>query len=250
MDRDKILDKTKKALRSLLISAPRGVAIHLLAKDYNMVMGKELPYRELGYRSLDDFISSIPDTIRIGNGPGGLTCYAVANAETQQIARFVALSKKPALKKSMRPPSIIGKPTKVSGFSKRNNFGPAYSRPKKFGGRGGGGAWSNSASRQYLPAGYKGGGGGGWGGGSKFGKPFHTKQPSGKSLASTKSHMCVYQCMCTCISMSTVTLWLVIFVGAKFREKSKKAFRINFRNCHTSCVIVSTYEPLCVCKYW
>ena len=177
MDRDQLLDKTKKALRSLLISAPRGVVVHLLAKDYNMVMGKELPYRELGYRSLDDFINSIPDTIRLGHGPGGLTCYAVANAETQQIARFVALQKKPALKKSLRPPAIVSKPTKMSGFSKKNHFGPAHSRTKKYTGGGGGGAWSNSSSsRQYVPAGYRPGGGGG----SKYGKPFHTKPMSGK----------------------------------------------------------------------
>ena len=148
-----MLEKTKKELRSLLISAPRGVALPLLTKDYKMVMGKELPYRVLGFRSIEEFMHEIPDTISLGSGPAGLTCYAVANAETQQIARFVASQKKPALKKSLRPPSVvIRKPGKVSGFTKKSQFGPAYSRPRRF--NSGGGGHMNAAGRQYIPAGY------------------------------------------------------------------------------------------------
>lgn len=182
MDQDQVRSKLKKELRSLLISAPRGVALPLLTKDYKMVMGKELPYREMGYRTVEQFIDSIPDTIRLGHGPAGLTCYAVANAETQQIARFVASQKKPALKKSLMPPAVVlRKPGSTSGFSKKFQFGP---RPKKYF-RGGPGGVPSGAGRQYVPAGYHswGGGGGGGrggvgGGANKFGKPFHTK-PSG-----------------------------------------------------------------------
>lgn len=187
MDPDQILDKTKKELRSLLISAPRGVAVSLLAKDYKMVMGKELPYRELGYRNIEEFIHSIPDTIRMGHGPAGLTCYAVANAETQQIARFVASQKKPALKKSLKPPPVvIRQPTKMSGFTKKSHFGPASSRPRKFHNAGGGGGYppANRPQQQYIPAGYhvrKGGpsGSGPPGGSNKLGRPFHAKQQQG-----------------------------------------------------------------------
>lgn len=181
MNQDQVLGKLKKELRSLLISAPRGVALPLLAKDYKMVMGKELPYREMGYRNLEQFIDSVPDTIRLGHGPAGITCFAVANAETQQIARFVASQKKPALKKSLMPPAVVlRKPSSVSGFSKKSQFGP---RPKKYF-KGNPGGVPSGASRQYVPAGYQswGGGGGGrggaGGGANKFGKPFHSK-PSG-----------------------------------------------------------------------
>ena len=179
MDPGQIFDKTKKELRSLLISAPRGVAMPLLAKDYKMVMGKELPYRELGYRNIEQFISSIPDTIRLGHGPAGLTCYAVANAETQQIARFVASQKKPALKKSLLPPAaIIRKPTKMSGFTKKSHFGPANSRPRRFNNAGVAGGYPPTNRHQYIPAGYhvRQGGSTGAGGSNKFGRPFHAKQ--------------------------------------------------------------------------
>jgi hypothetical protein len=196
MDPDQILDKTKKELRSLLISAPRGVAVSLLAKDYKMVMGKELPYREMGCRNIEQFIQSIPDTVRVGHGPAGLTCYAVANAETQQIARFVASQKKPALKKSLKPPPVaIRQPTKMSGFTKKSHFGPGSSRPRKFhySGAGGGRRYyppapaNHRPQQQYIPAGYHvrppggppGSGPPGPGGSNKFGKPFHAKQQQG-----------------------------------------------------------------------
>ena len=204
MDKDAVLDKTKKELRSLLISAPRGVALTLLAKDYKMVMGKELPYRQFGYRNIEEFIRSVPDTIRVGLGPAGETCYAVANAETQQIARFVASQKKPALKKSLRPPPAVSRNTvKMSGFSKKNNFGPANSRWRRTGHSGSaGGKWGASGSssggmdRQYVPAGGERGGGGGGSvfGSSKFGKVFIAKQPSGKCVC-----VCVCVCMCVCV---------------------------------------------------
>ena len=190
MDPDQVLEKTKKELRSLLISAPRGVAVSLLAKDYRMVMGKELPYRELGCRNVEQFIHSIPDTIRVAHGPAGLTCYAVANAETQQIARFVASQKKPSLKKSLKPPPVaIRQPTKMSGFTKKSHFGPGSSRPRKFYNAGGGGGYppaNRPPQQQYIPAGYhvrpggpSGSGPPGPGGSNKFGKPFHAKQQQG-----------------------------------------------------------------------
>ena len=193
MDTNQILEKTKKELRSLLISAPRGVAVNLLAKDYKMVMGKELAYRDFGFGNIEHFIKAIPDTIRLGQGPAGLTCYAVANAETQQIARFVAAQKKPALKKSLKlPPVVVRKPTKAYGFTKKTHFGPASSRTKKFSGAQGGGG-NPSANRQpYVPAGQP------FqraiGGSNKFGKPFHAKQQG----------TCVCVCVCSIVHLQCV----------------------------------------------
>ena len=231
MDPDQILDKTKKELRSLLISAPRGVAVSLLAKDYKMVMGKELPYREMGYRNIEQFIQSIPDTIRVGHGPAGLTCYAVANAETQQIARFVASQKKPALKKSLKPPPVaIRQPTKMSGFTKKSHFGPGSSRPRKFhysGAGGGGGKYyppapaKHRSQQQYIPAGYhvrpSGGpptGSGpppGPGGSNKFGKPFHAKQQQGNVCAGV---VCEYSLLKVNWNMCVIfRAWSIIHVS-------------------------------------
>ena len=140
-----------------------------------MVIGKELPYRELGFRNVEQFIDSIPDTVNLGSGPAGLTCFAVTNAETRQIARFVALQKKPSIKKSMMPPAaIIKRPVKMAGFSKRSKFGPTNHRRAGGGGRGVGGA------SRYVPAGYSRRGEGG--AMSKLGKPVYSK-PSGMCIS-------------------------------------------------------------------
>ena len=132
MDSAELLVKTKKALRALLISAPRGVPKRLLWTDYKMVIGKELPFRNLGFSSLEDFIHGIPDVIRVGPGVNGEpTLFPVVTSETEQIARFVATQKKPKLKKSLAPPAIVA-PSKLSGFSAKSSFGRSRtrSRPK------------------------------------------------------------------------------------------------------------------------
>ena len=129
MDRQAVLEKTRKELRSVLISAPRGVPARMLLKDYKMVTGKELPYRQLGFNTLEDFIHSQSDVVRIGLGPTGEpTLYGVANAETAQISRFVASQKKTKLKKSLAPPPVVTRtPMKMAAFTKKFRYGPRSS---------------------------------------------------------------------------------------------------------------------------
>ncbi len=126
MDRTELLEKTKKEVRSLLISAPRGVPARLLLSDYKMVTGKELPYRQLGFRSLDDLVRAIPEVVRADMGSTGqLTFFGVANANTRQIARFVQVQKKPKLKRSGMPPAISFRtPVNRTAFTSRNRYGP------------------------------------------------------------------------------------------------------------------------------
>lgn len=126
MDKGELLEKTKKDLRSLLISAPRGVPARLLLSDFKMVTGKELPYRQLGFRNLDDLVRAIPDVIQSGMGSTGeMTFFGVANANTQQIARFVKVQKKPKLKKSGAPPPVrLRTPVNKMAFTNRNRYGP------------------------------------------------------------------------------------------------------------------------------
>ena len=145
MDGAELLVKTKKALRALLISAPRGVPKRLLLTDYRMVMGKELPFRTLGFSSLEDFIRGIPDVMRVAPGTGGEpTLFPVVTAETEQIARFVATQRKPKLKKSLAPPAIVA-PSKNSGFSSKSSYGRGYSRSRsKYRSSSGTGGFSSS----------------------------------------------------------------------------------------------------------
>ncbi len=132
MDSAELMEKTKKAIRALLISAPRGVPARLFLVDYRKVMGKELPFRNLGFRNVDDFIRGIPDVLRIGMGATGEpTLFPVVTAQTSQIARFVATQKKPKLKRSYMPPSTMApsRSVKMSGFSnKSSSYGRSRTR--------------------------------------------------------------------------------------------------------------------------
>ena len=129
MDREKLLDRTRKDLRSVLISAPRGVPLRMLLQDFKMILGYELPFRQLGFQKYEEFIRTIPDVVKLAMGAmNEPTCFAVADANTRQIARFVALQKKPKLKKNNTPPSVK-KPINP-GFTKKSKFGPSSARPR------------------------------------------------------------------------------------------------------------------------
>ena len=147
-----VLDKTKKALRAVLISAPRGVPQSLLGNDFKKVMGYEMPYKSLGFQRLEDFVKTIPDVVFLGNGVlGEPTYFAVGNAKTTQIMRFVATQKKPTIKKARYvPPATVVAP---SGFTRKAKFGPMSSK-KSY--RGGSAGYSASGRRYPNAAGREG----------------------------------------------------------------------------------------------
>lgn len=82
----------KKRIRALLISSKSGCSLKQLYQDYKAVIGEELPYSELGYRSLMGLIRDIPDVVRVKlNGSDQVaTLYGVADEKTQHLARMVA----------------------------------------------------------------------------------------------------------------------------------------------------------------
>ena len=130
MDRSVILDRTRKDLRSVLISAPRGVPVQLLARDFKNTVGSLLPLRELGFSRLEDFLASVPDVVRVGMGATGEpTAFAVANADTAGILSLVSRQKKPKIKKSGLPPSAVA--VKPHAFASKHRYGPRQSYSPK-----------------------------------------------------------------------------------------------------------------------
>ena len=151
-----LLERTKKELRALLISAPRGVNAFNLAKDYKMVTKKELPWRELGYRNLHVFVRSIPDVIREETGPDGQPVYkAIPNKETATIARMVASQKKPPLKKAARMTTSTPAQKRNMHFTSNVRSRPRafFQVPTTSRGRvgAGGGNWAAAASNRAFP---------------------------------------------------------------------------------------------------
>ena len=96
---EETLKRVKSDVRSVLLSAPRGVLKRNFRREFMSLVGQDLPLGKLGFTSLDDFIRSSPDVVRESIGPTGEpTLYVVANEQTQHVASLVARQKKPSLK--------------------------------------------------------------------------------------------------------------------------------------------------------
>ncbi|XP_048465554.1 tudor domain-containing protein 5-like isoform X2 [Rhincodon typus] len=93
-DQEKLLEILKKELRSLLISAKSSLTPVELERDYHSMMGKQLPLCALGYRSVLELASSIPDTIKIhARGDGSILLKGIGNETTKGIEELVAKAK-------------------------------------------------------------------------------------------------------------------------------------------------------------
>ncbi|XP_075681747.1 tudor domain-containing protein 7 [Rhinoderma darwinii] len=80
-----------KMLRAVLQSNKNGVALHRLQNEYKGLTGEWIPFKEMGFHTLDAYLKAIPTVVRLDIGRAGeLTCHAVVCRETAQIAELVA----------------------------------------------------------------------------------------------------------------------------------------------------------------
>ena len=80
------------------------------------MVGEDIPYTELGYRSLMSFIKSIPDVVSVKlTRDGHTTLYAVGSAETQHIMKMVSRQKtsRSAGNLAVQPPKRRPPPKKI-----------------------------------------------------------------------------------------------------------------------------------------
>lgn len=90
---DKYLD-LKTELRSILISSQEGCTEQQLLTDYLTYNGKQIPFREMGYKSLMELLKSMPDVARIAAGKFGTVIHGVSDENTAHIKEFVMRQKK------------------------------------------------------------------------------------------------------------------------------------------------------------
>lgn len=57
-------EETKKNVRSVLISNPKGVRLPYFERDYRSLLGHGVPWRKHGYTSLASFMAALPDVVR------------------------------------------------------------------------------------------------------------------------------------------------------------------------------------------
>ena len=109
-----LLADVKKRVRALLISSPSGCSPKQLWQDYRQVIGEELPYSALGYRSLMAFIQDISDVVKVTLTRDNHTViYAVADEKTRHISRMVSRQKHSRSAGHVQPPPARNPPPKT-----------------------------------------------------------------------------------------------------------------------------------------
>ncbi|XP_027519485.1 tudor domain-containing protein 7 isoform X1 [Corapipo altera] len=111
-----------KALRAVLHAFKNGVRLSELQSEYRSLTNELIPFRHLGYDTLEGYLESIPGVVRMEeNKMGEVICHAVSCSETVRVAQLVARqrsSKKKTVRqvncqmrlKNTSPVSLSGKP--------------------------------------------------------------------------------------------------------------------------------------------
>ena len=88
--KSKDLCQIKKTIRALLISARNGLTPQQLLKDYETIIGEPLPFKDLGFNSITDFIHGMPDVIRVHRSYYGYLLKGVPDQSSRHVANMVS----------------------------------------------------------------------------------------------------------------------------------------------------------------
>ncbi|XP_040216984.1 tudor domain-containing protein 7 isoform X2 [Rana temporaria] len=84
-------DLVAKTLRAVLQSNKNGVPFPRLQNEYKSLTGEYIPFKDMGFQTLEAYINAIPTVVRIEvSRAGEVICHAVVCRETAQIAALVA----------------------------------------------------------------------------------------------------------------------------------------------------------------
>ncbi|KAL3248221.1 hypothetical protein MRX96_056632 [Rhipicephalus microplus] len=103
------MEEVKTILRSILTSEKAGIQLRYLDNEYRTLTGMRIPYRQLGFNTLEEYLYSIPDVVRLSrNAEGNLVVSVVVTESTAHVAEMVRGQKsakpRPVAKKSYRRP--------------------------------------------------------------------------------------------------------------------------------------------------
>ncbi|XP_072260553.1 tudor domain-containing protein 7 isoform X2 [Pyxicephalus adspersus] len=126
-------DLVAKMLRAVLQSNKNGVPFSRLLSEYKSLTGEYIPFKDMGFHTLEAYIKAIPTVVRIEDSRGGeFICHAVVCKETAQIAELVARQRSSKKKsggqvncqmrlKYSAPITLFGKP---KAMLRRPGFAP------------------------------------------------------------------------------------------------------------------------------
>lgn len=86
-------NKVKRIVRAILLSSKHGCTPKQLLSDYERNIGTRLPFRELGFASLSEFVASMPDAVRVSQNGGTVVLYGIPDESTEQLSRMISRQK-------------------------------------------------------------------------------------------------------------------------------------------------------------
>lgn len=135
-DSNDLRKKVAANLRSVTQSCKGGVPFECLERDYRDLLGVPIPYKALGYSSLEAMLKAMPDVVTLEkNLAGKCIVMAVTDETTAHIASLIARQKSAVRKpvRSKRPlrvrraPAASQRPTSsVRHFNKGSRAPPSY----------------------------------------------------------------------------------------------------------------------------
>uniref|UniRef100_A0A1A9ZPC7 HTH OST-type domain-containing protein n=1 Tax=Glossina pallidipes TaxID=7398 RepID=A0A1A9ZPC7_GLOPL len=90
-----VLSEMKVIIKSLVLSYPENITIQQLNRDYKETEGEDIPFHRVGFDTLEDFIHSLRDTIKVTGKGSNAVVNAIASENTKHIEKMVQEQKRP-----------------------------------------------------------------------------------------------------------------------------------------------------------
>ncbi|ROL40871.1 Tudor domain-containing protein 5 [Anabarilius grahami] len=108
MTQDQLLTGLKKDVRSLLVSAKRGLTPEQLKRDYQTMLGFPIPLRLLGFRTVLDMVKEMPDVVHLEyHLDGSIILKAIGDESTKGIEELVSKQRDHKPKVSNRRGNLV-----------------------------------------------------------------------------------------------------------------------------------------------
>ena len=85
--------ETKRQIRALLLSAPKGLTVLGIQNDFKSMLGNTLPFRELGYPTAEDLLRDFPDVVKVSRVGEKVVLRGISDKCTEHIERMVSRQK-------------------------------------------------------------------------------------------------------------------------------------------------------------
>ena len=121
-DKQKLLDRTKKCIKAVLLSSKGSTDVYDLKKEYHDQFEEDISFQKFGFQTLERFLESIPSVCRVRNWGHTLVIEGVADSGTRHIKDMIRAQKSGGGKKKKKGGVGYGYGGGSYGYGRTSNF--------------------------------------------------------------------------------------------------------------------------------